>query len=42
MKGYSFFVPIALKVRNFVLGAGTERKITSVEELKRYAKDAKK
>ncbi len=42
MKDYAFFVPTALKGRNVVLEGSAERKITSVEELKHYAKDAKK
>jgi len=42
MKCYSFFVSTALKGKNLVLEAGAERKIISVEELKHYAKDAKK
>lgn len=42
MKDYAFFVPTALKGKNVVLEGNAERKITSVEELKHYAKDAKK
>lgn len=42
MKDYAFFVPMALKGKNVVLEGSAERKITSVEELKHYAKDAKK
>lgn len=42
MKDYAFFVPTALKGKNVVLEGSAERKITSVEELKHYAKDAKK
>ncbi|QSW90636.1 DUF4920 domain-containing protein [Flavobacterium endoglycinae] len=42
MKDYAFFVPTALKGKNVVLEGKAERKITSVEELKHYAKDAKK
>lgn len=42
MKDYAFFVPTALKGKNVVLEGVAERKITSVEELKHYAKDAKK
>lgn len=42
MKDYAFFVPIALKGKNVVLEGTAERRITSVEELKHYAKDAKK
>lgn len=42
MKDYAFFVPVALKGKNVVLEGSVERKITSIEELKHYAKDAKK
>lgn len=42
MKDYAFFVPTALKGKNVVLEGVAEKKITSVEELKHYAKDAKK
>lgn len=42
MKDYAFFVPTALKGKNVVLEGNAERKVTSVEELKHYAKDAKK
>ncbi|TDO97808.1 DUF4920 domain-containing protein [Flavobacterium sp. 245] len=42
MKDYAFFVPTALKGKNVVLEGDAERKITSVDELKHYAKDAKK
>lgn len=42
MKDYAFFVPTALKGKNVVLEGVAERKVTSVEELKHYAKDAKK
>lgn len=42
MKDYAFFVPTALKGKNVVLEGNAEQKITSVEELKHYAKDAKK
>ncbi|MCV2486241.1 DUF4920 domain-containing protein [Flavobacterium sp. SH_e] len=42
MKDYAFFVPTALKGKNVVLEGSVERKITSVEELKHYARDAKK
>jgi hypothetical protein len=42
MKDYSFFVPTALKGKNVVLEGSAEKKITSVDELKHYAKDAKK
>ncbi|RUT70935.1 DUF4920 domain-containing protein [Flavobacterium cupreum] len=42
MKDYAFFVPTALKGKNVVLEGTAEKKITSVEELKHYAKDGKK
>ncbi|WP_340696557.1 DUF4920 domain-containing protein [Flavobacterium ginsengisoli] len=42
MKDYAFFVPTALKGKNVVLEGDAERKVTSIEELKHYAKDAKK
>ena len=42
MKDYAFFVPIALKGKNVVLEGLAEKKVTSVKELKHYAKDAKK
>jgi hypothetical protein len=42
MKDYAFFVPTAVKGKNVVLEGSVERKVTSVEELKHYAKDAKK
>ncbi len=42
MKDYAFFVPIALKGKNVVLEGNAEKKITSVDELRHYAKDAKK
>ena len=42
MKDYAFFVPTALKGKNVVLEGTAEKKITSVDELKHYAKDAKR
>ncbi|SFD24686.1 DUF4920 domain-containing protein [Flavobacterium phragmitis] len=42
MKDYAFFVPTAAKGKNVVLEGVAEKKVTSVEELKHYAKDAKK
>lgn len=42
MKDYAFFVPTALKGKNVVLDGSVEKKVTSVEELRHYAKDAKK
>lgn len=42
MKDYAFFVPTALKGKNVVLEGSAERKVTSVDEQKHYAEDAKK
>ena len=42
MKDYAFFVPTALKGKNVVLEGKAERKITTVDEQKHYAEDAKK
>ncbi len=42
MKDYAFFVPTALKGKNVVLDGSAESKVTSVEEQKHYAEDAKK
>lgn len=42
MKDYAFFVPTSLKGKNVVLEGNAEKKITTVEDLKHYAKDAKK
>ena len=42
MKDYGFFVPTALKGKNVVLEGTAERKVTSVDEQKHYAEDAKK
>ncbi len=42
MKDYAFFVPTAAKGKNVVLEGVAEKKVTSIEELKHYAKDAKK
>ena len=42
MKDYAFFVPTALKGKNVVLEGNAERKITSIDEQKHYAEDAKK
>ena len=42
MKDYAFFVPTALKGKNVVLDGTAERKVTSVNEQKHYAEDAKK
>jgi hypothetical protein len=42
MKDYAFFVPTALKGKNVVLEGIAERKVTSVDEQKHYAEDAKK
>ena len=42
MKDYAFFVPTTIKGKNVVLTGNAEKKITSVKELKHYAKEAKK
>jgi len=42
MKDYAFFVPTALKGKNVVLEGTAERKLTSIDEQKHYAEDAKK
>lgn len=42
MKDYAFFVPTALKGKSVVLEGNAEKEVTSVNELKHYAKDAKK
>jgi len=42
MKDYGFFVPTALKGKNVVLEGSAEKKVTSVDEQKHYAEDAKK
>ncbi len=42
MKDYGFFVPTALKGKNVVLEGNAERKVTSIDEQKHYAEDAKK
>lgn len=42
MKDYAFFVPTSLKGKNVVLEGNAEKMVTSVDELKHYAKDAKK
>ena len=42
MKDYAFFVPVALKGKNVILEGTAEKEITSVDELRHYAKDAKK
>ncbi|MFY1046432.1 DUF4920 domain-containing protein [Chryseobacterium sp. GP-SGM7] len=42
MKDYAFFVPTALKGKTVVLDGTAERKVTSVDEQKHYAEDAKK
>lgn len=42
MKDYGFFVPTALKGKNVVLEGSAERKVTSIDEQKHYAEDAKK
>lgn len=42
MKDYAFFVPTALKGKTVVMDGSAERKVTSVDEQKHYAEDAKK
>ncbi len=42
MKDYAFFVPTALEGKTVVLEGNAETKITSVDEQKHYAEDAKK
>lgn len=42
MKDYAFFVPTSLKGKNVVLEGNAEKKITTVADLKHYARDAKK
>ncbi|MCD1117054.1 DUF4920 domain-containing protein [Chryseobacterium turcicum] len=42
MKDYAFFVPTALKGKTVVLDGTAERKVTSIDEQKHYAEDAKK
>ncbi len=42
MKDYGFFVPTALKGKTVVLEGSAEKKVTSVDEQKHYAQDAKK
>lgn len=42
MKDYGFFVPMEIKGRTVVIDGEAKRIITSVDELKHYAEDAKK
>ena len=42
MKDYAFFVPMALEGKTVVLEGNAETKVTTVEEQKHYAEDAKK
>ncbi|AZA50033.1 DUF4920 domain-containing protein [Chryseobacterium carnipullorum] len=42
MKDYAFFVPTALKGKTVVMEGTAERKVTSIDEQKHYAEDAKK
>ncbi len=42
MKDYAFFAPLAIKDKTIVLDGEVSYKTTSVEELRHYAKDAKK
>ncbi|WP_317127058.1 DUF4920 domain-containing protein [Chryseobacterium carnipullorum] len=41
MKDYAFFVPTALKGKTVVMEGTAERKVTSIDEQKHYAEDAK-
>lgn len=42
MKDYAFFVPTALKGKTVVMDGTAERKVTSIDEQKHYAEDAKR
>lgn len=42
MKDYGFFLPSSIMGKTVLLEGSAEKKITSIEELKHYAKDAKK
>ena len=42
MKDYAFFVPTALEGKTVILEGNAEKKVTSVDEQKHYAEDAKK
>lgn len=42
MKDYAFFVPTALEGKTVILEGNAETKVTSVDEQKHYAEDAKK
>ena len=42
MKDYGFFLPSAIKGKTIALDGEAELKVTSVDELRHYAKDAKK
>lgn len=42
MKDYAFFLPEAIKGKTVVLEGDVKNKVTSVEELRHYAEDAKK
>lgn len=42
MKDYAFFVPLALRGKEVILEGDAELQMTSVEDLKHYAEDAKK
>jgi hypothetical protein len=42
MKDYAFFVPTALEGKTVVLDGNAEIKVTSIDEQKHYAEDAKK
>jgi hypothetical protein len=42
MKDYGFFLPTAIKGKTVVIEGELKKKVTSVDELRHYAKDAKK
>lgn len=42
MKDYAFFVPTALEGKTIIVEGNAETKVTSVDEQKHYAEDAKK
>lgn len=42
MKDYGFFVPMALEGKTVILEGNAEKKVTSIDEQKHYAEDAKK
>ena len=42
MKDYGFFVPVALKGKTVVIDGAANKVVTSVDQLRHYAEDAKK